>query len=60
MNNADVIKDLNMIKPKIPWQTYSTILGQIKAGDLGGATVGIERLKYKLSKEASHENSSRK
>ena len=59
MNN--VIKELNTIKARIPQQTYRTIVGQVRAGDLGGATVGINRLKAKLAKEeASHENSRRK
>ena len=57
----DVIKELNTIKARIPQQTYRTIVGQVRAGDLGGATVGINRLKAKLAKEeASHENSRRK
>lgn len=59
MNN--VIKELNAIKARIPQQTYRTIVGQVRAGDLGGATVGITRLKVKLAKEdAGHENSCRK
>lgn len=57
----DVIKELNTIKARIPQQTYRTIVGQVRAGDLGGATVGINRLKAKLAKEdARHENSCRK
>ena len=57
----DVIKELNTIKARIPQQTYRTIVGQVRAGDLGGATVGINRLKAKLAKEeANHENSRRK
>ena len=56
----DVIKELNTIKARISQQTYRTIVGQVRAGDLGGATVGINRLKAKLAKEeASHENSRR-
>ena len=59
MNEA--IKELNTIKARIPQQTYRTIIGQMCAGDLGGATVGIERLKKKLAKEdAANENRSRK
>lgn len=57
----DLIKDLNVIKARIPQQTYLTILGQMRAGDMGGATVGIERLKKRLAREdAAHENISRK
>lgn len=59
MNEA--IKELNVIKARIPQQTYRTIIGQMRAGDLGGATVGINRLKKKLAKEdAANENRSRK
>lgn len=46
-----LIKELNMIKRQIPWQTYKTIIGQIKAGDLGGAEVGIGRLKRRIARE---------
>ena len=48
-----LIKELNMIKRQIPWQTYKTIIGQINAGDTGGAKVGIDRLKRKIAKGAS-------
>ena len=47
-----VIKDLLMIKKDIPRQTFKTIMGQLKAGDIEGAKVGIERLKRKLLKGA--------
>ena len=47
----EVIRELNTIKWKIPRQTYKTIIGQIKAGDIGGATVGIERLKRRIARE---------
>ena len=57
----EVIKELNTIKSRIPQQTYRTIVGQVRVGDLGGATVGINRLKAKLAREdASNENSRRK
>lgn len=56
----DAIKELNIIKNKIPFNTYRTILGQIRAGDMGGPTVGIDRLKRKLLKEAQNEDSSSK
>ena len=59
MNEA--IKELNTIKARIPQQTYRMIIGHMRAGDLGGATVGINRLKKKLAKEdAANENRSRK
>ena len=41
----NVYYELLELKNKIPKQTYKTILGQIKAGDLKGALKGIERLK---------------
>lgn len=51
----EVIKDLNMIKAYIPQNTYRTIQGQIKAGDVNGARVGVERMKKRLTaKEKSH------
>lgn len=51
----DVIKELNTIKSYIPQNTYRTIQGQIKAGDVNGARVGVERMKKKLSaKEKTH------
>lgn len=57
----ELIKELNTIRARIPQQTYRTIIGQMKAGDVGGATVGIERLKRKIAKEDScYENCSRK
>ena len=37
----DIYVDLNKLKGKIPTQTYRTIVGQIRAGDLGG--VGSDR-----------------
>lgn len=57
----EAIKELNAIRARIPQQTYRTIIGQMRAGDLGGATVGITRLKRKLEREdAANENRSRK
>ncbi len=47
----ELIKELNIIKARIPQQTYRTIIGQMHAGDLGGATVGVERLKRRLARE---------
>ncbi len=51
MKGLPVYKDLETLKWKIPHQTYRTIVGQIKAGDIGGATVGIERLKRRIARE---------
>jgi len=47
----EVIRELNTIKRQIPHQTYKTIIGQIRAGDIGGATVGIERLKRRIARK---------
>ncbi len=52
----DMIRELNTIRHRIPWQTYKTIRGQMRAGDLGGATVGIERLKRRIAREDAYEN----
>ena len=55
-----LIKEVKMIKHKIPWQTYKTLIGQIRAGDLNGAEVGIGRLKRKIArKEAGYAHSNR-
>lgn len=51
--NRSIYKELKTLKGQIPWMTYRTIVGQIKAGDTAGASVGIERLKRKLAKEAA-------
>ncbi len=48
MNNNEIYKELNSLKGKIPRNTYKTIFGQLNAGDIKGATVGIKRLKEKL------------
>lgn len=55
-----LIKEVKIIKHKIPWQTYKTLIGQIKAGDLNGAEVGIGRLKRRIArKEAGYAHSNR-
>lgn len=60
MKGLPVYRDLETLKWKIPHQTYKTIIGQIKAGDIGGATVGIERLKRRIAREeAANANSNR-
>ena len=51
MKSLPVYKDLESLKWKIPHQTYRTIIGQIKAGDIGGASIGIERLKRRIARE---------
>lgn len=44
------IKRLNHLKHHIPFNTYRTIKGQIKSGNLNAALIGIERLEKKLTK----------
>ena len=52
--------ELKYLKRKIPIQTYRTIIGQIRAGDVNGAAVGINRLKVKIAREeAAYANRSR-
>lgn len=46
-----VIEELNKIKKDISQQTYRTIMGQINAGDIDGAGVGVQRLQMKIAKE---------
>lgn len=41
-------KELNGIRKHIPYNTYKTILGQMKAGQVEAARVGIERIKKRL------------
>ena len=53
-----LFRDLMAIKSKIPYPTYRTIIGQIKAGDIEGAAVGVYRLKKRIARmEAQNENS---
>lgn len=46
-----LMKELNRMKHKIPWQTYKTIIGQMKSGDMSGAEVGIARLKRRIARK---------
>lgn len=46
----EIFNELEKLKPDTPINTYRTILGQIKAGDVAGAKVGIERIKRRLAK----------
>lgn len=41
-------RELNGIRKHIPYNTYKTILGQMKAGQVEAARVGIERIKKRL------------
>ncbi len=44
--------ELVTIKNQIPVNTYRTILGQIRSGDVKGAQTGIRRMKEKLGRKA--------
>ena len=56
-----LFQELRRIEHRIPQQTYKTIIGQIKAGDVAGAEVGIYRLKRRLLRkgEDHHAHSNR-
>ncbi len=45
LEKRNVERSLREMKDLISNQTYKTVLGQIRAGDLKGATKGIERLR---------------
>ena len=45
MTKEEIKIEVMRLKDKIPYPTYKTLLGQIEAGDLHGAYVGIRRLK---------------
>ena len=44
----NIYYELRMLKNKIPKNTYKTILGQIKSGDVKGALKGINRLRSEI------------
>ena len=44
----ELIRELDDIRKDIPHNTYKTILGQMKAGQVEAARVGIRRLKNRL------------
>lgn len=44
----NIYYELLSIKKEIPRNTYKTILGQIKTGNLKGAETGIARIKAKM------------
>lgn len=46
-----VIRELKRLKKRIPRQTYRTIVGQIRSGDMEGAATGVERIKNRLKRE---------
>ena len=45
-----VKRELEGIRKEIPYNTYKTILGQVKAGHVEAARVGIERIKKKVNR----------
>lgn len=60
MTKEEIKREVMRLKDKIPYPTYKTLLGQIEAGDLHGAYVGISRLKRRLArKEAAYANRNR-
>ena len=60
MTKEEIKIKVMMLKDKIPYPTYKTLLGQIEAGDLHGAYVGIRRLKGRLArKEGAYANRNR-
>ncbi len=60
MTAKEVLQEIEGLKPNIPWQTYNTLKGQVRAGDISGAALGVERLKRKLKREEeAHANCSR-
>ncbi len=51
-------KELDAIRKYIPSNTYRTIWGQMKAGQVEAARVGIERIRKKVEGGKLHGNDS--
>ena len=51
----ELMKELNSIKKYIPYNTYRTIKGQMKSGNMAAARTGINRIK-KSSMVEGHKN----
>lgn len=49
----ELMKELNSIKKYIPYNTYRTIKGQMKSGNVEAARTGISRIK-KRAEEQKH------
>ena len=49
----ELMKELNSIKKYIPYNTYHTIKGQMKSGNVEAARTGINRTK-KRTEEQKH------
>ena len=45
----ELMKELNSIKKYIPYNTFRTIKGQIKSGNVDAARTGINRIKKKAA-----------
>lgn len=45
-----IYKELQAIRDRIPRNTYKTILGQLRAGDMIGAAMGVKRLQRQITR----------
>ena len=45
-----IYQELQRIRDRIPRNTYKTILGQLRAGDMIGAAMGVKRLQRQIAK----------
>ena len=45
-----IYQELQKIRDRIPRNTYKTILGQLRAGDMIGAAMGVKRLQRQLAR----------
>lgn len=48
----ELMKELNSIKKYIPYNTFRTIRGQIKSGNVDAARTGINRIKKRVEGQA--------
>nr|DAP93145.1 MAG TPA: hypothetical protein [Caudoviricetes sp.] len=48
----ELMKELNSIKKYIPYNTFRTIRGQIKSGNVDAARTGINRIKKREKGQA--------
>ena len=51
MTKEELTIEVIRLKDVLPIQTYRALLGQIKAGDLIGAEIGLLRLKRKRARK---------
>lgn len=49
---GELMKELNSIKKYIPYNTYRTIKGQMKSGNMAAARTGINRIKKRVEGQA--------